>query len=89
MSPSKKFIAWPSSKPFHGLLRRVLDPFVSPRVQNFASRSFTYYASNVSTSSINTPFAPNEDLNSEYNGGESGEAGAVKTETISGCGGCG
>jgi hypothetical protein len=44
MSPSKKSIAWPSSKPFHGLLRRrngllrrVFRPFISRSLRNLQS----------------------------------------------------
>ncbi|WP_157605111.1 HNH endonuclease [Schlesneria paludicola] len=60
----------------------------TPKVNTFANRSFTYYTANVSTSSINTPFATGEDLNATYGGGEYSEYNYVASETIRGCGSC-
>ncbi|WP_010584091.1 RHS repeat domain-containing protein [Schlesneria paludicola] len=60
----------------------------TPKVNSFADRSFTYYSSSVSTSSINTPFAAGEDLNATYGGGESNEYNCVASETTRGCGSC-
>jgi RHS repeat-associated protein len=65
------------------------DTYGTPSINTFASRSYTYYTSNASTSSINTPFAAGENLESEYAGWNTNETGYVKTETIGGCGGCG
>src|ERR1700733_975154 len=65
------------------------DTYGTPAIQTFASRSFTYYTSDAATSSINTPFAAGENLQSEYGGSNINETGYVKTETIGGCGGCG
>ncbi len=65
------------------------DLFGTPDVEQFANRRFTYYAGNAATSSINTPFATGENLNSTYGGSEAAEAGYVKTETVlTGCGAC-
>ncbi|HEV8072384.1 MAG TPA: RHS repeat-associated core domain-containing protein [Planctomycetaceae bacterium] len=65
------------------------DTYGTPAIQTFASRSFTYYTSDANTSSINTPFAAGENLQSEYGGSNINETGYVATETIGGCGGCG
>ncbi len=65
------------------------DTYGTPAVQSFASRSYTYYTSDAATSSINTPFAAGENLQSEYGAFNFNETGYVKTETIGGCGGCG
>ena len=68
----------------------------SHEIQAFASRSFTYYASNATTSSIDTPWATGENLETKYGGVNVGEYhstdsfGLVKTETIrAGCSSCG
>ena len=60
----------------------------------YASRSFTYYTSNESTASIDTPWSTSENLNSTFGGSELPEyiagVGRVKTETINGaCNSCG
>jgi hypothetical protein len=65
------------------------DSYGTPAIKTFASRSFTYYTSDANTSSINTPFAAGENLQSEYGGSNVNETGYVATETIGGCGGCG
>lgn len=68
------------------------NSYGTPSIQSFASRSLTYYASQSNTSSINTPFAANENLTSEYGVSGTGSAtntGWVATETIGGCGSCG
>jgi hypothetical protein len=70
-------------------------PIPAKDLKGFASRSFTYYTANVSTSSIATPWGT-EDLQTKYGGtnadeyhGTSGH-GRVKSETVNGaCGGCG
>jgi RHS repeat-associated protein len=65
------------------------DSYGTPHINSFASRSFTYYTSNVNTNSVNTPFAANENFLTEYGGFDFDETGFVATETIGGCGGCG
>jgi RHS repeat-associated protein len=69
------------------------DTYGTPSIQSFASRTFTYYGSSPpSATSVNTPFAANENLVSEYtnNVGSSAIAsGMVATETMNGCSGCG
>jgi RHS repeat-associated protein len=65
------------------------DSYGTPSISSFASRSLTYYASDANTSSINTPFAANENLQSEYGGSNLNETGYVATDTINGCGTCG
>jgi hypothetical protein len=65
------------------------DTYGTPAISTFASRSFTYYTADAATSSINTPFAAGENLQSEYGGSNVNETGYVKTETIGSCGGCG
>ncbi len=65
----------------------------TPTIQSFASRSSTYYGSSPpSATSVNTPFAANENLVSKYTGTAGSSAigsGMVATETVNGCGGCG
>lgn len=72
------------------------DNYGSPALRNYASRSFTYYTANEDTSSINTAFQANEDLETTYGGLEDFEYSSsgyetlrVKSETIGGCGTCG
>jgi RHS repeat-associated protein len=69
------------------------DTYGTPAIQTFASKSFTYYGSPPpSASSVNTPFAANENLQAEYmnnTGAGNIQTGMVATETIGGCGGCG
>jgi RHS repeat-associated protein len=65
------------------------DSYGTPSIQSFASRSTTYYTSSASNSSINTPFATGENLNSKYGGSDFNQQSWVKTQTIGGCGGCG
>jgi RHS repeat-associated protein len=71
------------------------DSYGTPSIQSFASRSYTYYTSNASTTSINTPFKASENLQSEYGGSSytvwaSGNPfPALYSQTIGGCGGCG
>ncbi len=64
------------------------DAYGTPKVNTFASRSFTYYTATVNTASVNTPFAMGEDLNTTYGGTDISELNQVATETIGGCGSC-
>ncbi len=74
----------------------------NPTIQEYAARSFKYYTADVDTSSVTTPWAANEDLESKYveeigrQAADADEADSgtgkylVKSETIrAGCGGCG
>jgi RHS repeat-associated protein len=65
------------------------DSYGTPALQTFASKAYTYYSSDASTASINTPFSAGENLQSEYGGSNLNESGYIQTQTIGGCGGCG
>ena len=61
------------------------------QIQQFASRSFTYYTSPQPTNDVDTPWGGNgENLESKYGGAGLDESGYVESETINGvCGSCG
>jgi RHS repeat-associated protein len=68
------------------------NSYGTPAIQSFATKSFTYYGSGgqPSTSNVNTPFAANENLTTEYQGAADVTAvNYVASETIGGCGSCG
>jgi RHS repeat-associated protein len=66
------------------------DSYGTPNIKSFATKSITYYGSSPpSTTSVNTPFATGENLNSKYGGSSAIASGMVATQTINGCSSCG
>jgi RHS repeat-associated protein len=62
-----------------------------PDIADFASRWFTYYSSDATTSSISTVWTPmgSENLHSTYGGTNRNESGFVASERIGACAACG
>ncbi|MEZ6049208.1 MAG: hypothetical protein R3C11_27250 [Planctomycetaceae bacterium] len=65
------------------------DSFGTPAISDYAGRSVEYYASNESTSSINTIFTMGEDLETTYGGANMDETGLLKKVVAGSCASCG